>query len=327
MKRREFLALVAVMSVWPLRSRAQQPSIPVIGMLGSSSPDAWTKRLQGFRNGLAKNGYVEGQNVRIEYRWAENRNDRLPTLAADLVRQPVDVIVVLGNTSSALAAKAATSTVPIVARISSDPVALGLVSSLNQPGGNITGVTTLGATTVPKQLELLHELAPGVKTLALLINPTNPEVANAEMQAALAAARGLGFEVHILRASTDHELEEAFATLNRIGAGALLIGVDAFFNARNEQLGDLTLKSRVPTVAPYKEFAEAGGLLSYGSSVERASEQIGVYTGRILKGEKPGNLPFLQPTEISLVINMKTARQLGLSIPSPILARADDVIE
>jgi putative tryptophan/tyrosine transport system substrate-binding protein len=327
MRRREFMALVAGTSAWPIALHAQQPAMPVVGLLGSASPELWTERLRAFREGLAEAGYVEGKSVRIEYRWAHSRNHRLPALAAELVREQVAVIVVLGSTSSALAAKAATSTIPIVARIAADPVELGLISSLNDPGGNITGVTTLGAATSPKQLELLRELLPRVRVFALLVNPTNPALAESQTQALLAAAQRDGLELHILRASTDYDFEGAFAGLKQVGAGALIVGVDAFFNTRNERLAELALRSGVPTAAPYKEFAEAGGLLSYGAGIARASRQVGVYTGRILGGEKPASLPFQLPIELDMVINLKTARQLGLSIPATVLARADEVIE
>jgi putative ABC transport system substrate-binding protein len=221
----------------------------------------------------------------------------------------------------------ATSNIPIVARIAADPVELGLISSLNDPGGNITGVTTLGAATSPKQLELLRELLPGVRIFALLVNPTNPALAESQTQTLLAAARRDGLELHILRASTDQDFEGAFAGLKQLGAGALMIGVDAFFNTRNERLAELALRSGLPTVAPYREFAKTGGLLSYGAGIARASRQVGVYTGRILGGEKPTNLPFQLPTEFDMVINLKTANSLGLTIPPTLLARADEVIE
>jgi putative tryptophan/tyrosine transport system substrate-binding protein len=327
MRRREFVALVAGLSSWAVPLQAQHSAMPAIGLLGSASPELWTKRLEAFREGLAEVGFVEGRNVAIEYRWAHSQNERLPGLAAELVRDQVSVIVVLGNTSSALAAKAATSTIPIVARIAADPVELGLVRSLNEPGGTITGATTLGAAVGPKQLELLHELIPDVKVFALLVNPTNPALAESGAREMRAAAQRLGFELHIVHASADRDFPDAFATLRKRGAGALIVGVDAFFNTRNERLAALALESRVPTVAPYREFAEGGGLMSYGASIERASRQVGVYTGRILRGEKPANLPFQLPTELGLVINLKTAARLGLTIPSAILARAEDAIE
>lgn len=327
MRRREFVAVVAGASAWRGDVHAQQPATRVVGLLGSASPELWTKRLRAFRDGLAEVGYIEGKNLRIEYRWAHSQNHRLPGLASELVREQVDVIVVLGNTSSALAAKAATSTIPIVARIAADPVELGLVPSLNEPGGTITGVTTLGGQTGPKQLELLRELIPQVRAFALLVNPTNPALADTETRAVLAATQRHGLELHVFRASADRDFETAFTSLKQAGAGALIIGVDAFFNTRNERLAALALKSGVPTIAPYREFAEGGGLMSYGADIARASRQVGVYTGRILRGEKAANLPFQLPTELELAINLRTARQLGLTIPPAILARADEVIE
>ncbi len=327
MRRREFIALVSGVAVWPIAARAQQPAMPVIGLLGSASPDQWTDRLRAFGQGLSETGYVEGKNVAIEYRWAEGQNDRLPGLASDLVQRQVTVIVVLGNTPSTLAAKAATATIPIVFRVASNPVEVGLVVSLGRPGGNLTGVTTLGVDVGPKQLELLHEVVPTATGLALLVNPTNPTLAEAQSKNLRAAASALGLQLHVLNASTDRDFDMVFGTLAQLGAGGLVIGADAFFNSRSEQLAALGIRRAVPTISPYREFAEAGGLMSYGGSISDASRQAGIYTGRILKGEKPANLPVQQATNVELILNLKTAKALALTVPPALLRRADEVIE
>jgi putative tryptophan/tyrosine transport system substrate-binding protein len=328
MRRREFITLIAGAALgWPLPASAQQPPLPIIGLLGTDSPDWFAARLRLFRQGLAEVDYVEGRNVRIEYRWAESHNDRLPPLAADLVRQQVAVIVTLGNTASALAAKAATTTVPIVFRIAADPVEVGLVSSLARPGGNLTGVTTLGVEVGPKQLELLHELVPAATEIGLLLNPTNPALAQTQARDLPAAARKLGLRTHILNASTERDFDAAFATLADRKAGALLIAVDAFFNSRSERLAALAARHAMPTISAYQEFTAAGGLMSYGGSTVEAARQAGVYTGRILKGEKPADLPVMQSTKVNLVVNLKTAKALGLTVPLTLQAAADEVIE
>ena len=326
MKRREFMALVGGAAAWPVVARAQQPAMPVIGLLGSASPDLWTDRLRAFRRGLSETGYVEGRNVAIEYRWAEGQNDRLPALAADLVHRKVAVISVLGGTVGALAAKAATTTIPIVLFSAGDPVMMGLVASLNRPGGNITGVSDLSAQLGPKRLELLHELVPTATTIALLVNPTNP-LAESQSKELQGAARALGLELHILHASSEREFDTVFATVAQLRAPALVISVDGFFTNRMEQLAALTVRHAVPTIYINREFAAAGGLISYGGSRADAYRLVGIYTGRILKGEKPADLPVQQATKVELFINFKTAKALGLTIPLSLLGRADEVIE
>ena len=300
--------------------------MPVIGLLGSASPDLWTDRLRAFRRGLSETGYVEGRNVAIEYRWAEGQNDRLPALAADLVHRKVAVISVLGGTVGALAAKAATTTIPIVLFSAGDPVMMGLVASLNRPGGNITGVSDLSAQLGPKRLELLHELVPTATTIALLVNPTNP-LAETQSKDLQAAARALGLQLHILHASTEREFDTVFATVAQLRAGALVISVDAFFTNRMEQLAALAVRHSVPTIYANREFAAAGGLISYGGSRADAYRLVGIYTGRVLKGEKPADLPVQQATKVELFINLKIAKALGLNVPLPLLGRADEVIE
>jgi putative ABC transport system substrate-binding protein len=301
--------------------------MPVIGLLGSESLDWYAARLRAFGEGLGETGYVEGRNVTIDYRWAEGRNDRLPALATELVQQHVALIATLGNTASTLAAKAATSTIPIVFRIAADPVEVGLVASLARPGGNLTGVTTLGVEVGPKQLALLHEMVPAATVTALLVNPTNPALAETQSRAVPAAARTLGLSLHVLNANTDRDFDAVFARLGELRAGALVIGVDAFFNSHSAQLAALATRHAVPTVSAYQEFTAAGGLMSYGGSIVASSRQAGVYAGRILKGEKPTDLPVMQSTKLNLIINLKTARALGLNVPITLQAAADEVIE
>ncbi len=301
--------------------------MPVIGFLGSETSALWTERVAAFRQGLSETGYLEGRNVAIEYRWAEGHNERLPALAADLVQRQVSVFVVLGGTASALAAKAATSTIPVIFRIAVDPVEAGLVASLSRPGSNVTGVTTMGADLGSKQLEMLHELVPAATVLALLINPTNPAIAQVQSRDVPAAALKLGLKLHVLNASTEHDFDEVFSTLNRLGVGGLVIGADTFLNARSEQLATLAVRHSIPTISPYREFTKAGGLMSYGASIAGASRQVGVYTGRILKGEKPADLPIEQPTLFEFIVNVKSARVLGVAVAPTLLSRADEVIE
>jgi len=327
-RRREFIVTLGIAGMAPLASRAQQPAkAPVIGLLSSESPELWKDRLDAFRKGLGEAGYVEGQNVTIEYRWAEGRYDRLPALAADLVRQQVSVIVALGSTPSALAAKQATAAIPIVFRIGTDPVEVGLVASLNRPGGNVTGVTTLGAAVAPKQLELLRELVPAATVFGLLLNPTNPETTKIESRDVPAAARALRIQLVIQNASTVLDFDQAFAALVERQVGGLIIAADTFFNVRSEQLAALALRHAIPAVSPYEHFAAAGGLISYGGSVGDGSRKAGACTGRVLKGERPADIPIEQSTLLDLIVNAKAARTLGLTVPPTLLAMANQVIE
>jgi putative ABC transport system substrate-binding protein len=325
MKRREFITLVGGAAAWPLAARARQPVMPVIGFLNSASPDGYAVPVRAFRQGLKDIGYVEGQNVAIEYRWAEGQYDRLPALAADLVRRQVTAIAAT-STPAALTAKAATTTIPIVFTTASDPMRLGLVASLSRPGGNVTGATQLNVEVGPKRLELVRELLPAATIIALLVNPTNP-VAETLARDLQAAARTIGLQLHILNASTERDIDDAFVNLAKLGAGALVVGSDVFFNTRSEQLGALTVRHGVPTIYQYREFAAAGGLMSYGGSITDSYRRAGGYTGRILKGEKPADLPVQQSTKVELIINLKTAKTLGLTFPLSLLGRADEVIE
>ena len=319
MRRREFITLIGgAAAALPLAARAQQPAVPVIGYIGTGSRESDAFRLPSFYQGLNETGYVEGRNVAIEYRWADGHNERLPALVADLVRRQVNVIAVPASTPGALAAKAASASIPIVFYIGLDPVELGLVASLHRPGGNIAGVTGWNVTVGPKRLELLHE---GVPTAM------SPNLVEADVKEQRAAAQTLGLELHVLNASTERDFDSVFATLSQLRAGGLVIGTDSFFNTQKEHLAALSVRHRVPTVHQYREFARAGGLMSYGTDTSDLSRQVGVYTGRILKGDKPAELPVQQASKVELVVNLKAAKMMGLTIPLPLLARADEVIE
>jgi putative tryptophan/tyrosine transport system substrate-binding protein len=321
MRRREFITLLGGTAIsWPLAARAQQAAMPVIGFLNGVSPQAYALNVAGFLQGLKETGYIEGQNVTIEYRWAEGQYDRLPGMVADLVRRQVAVIV--ANTPAAPAAKAATTKIPIVFLSGDDPVQNGLVTSLNRPGGNVTGLTLISSALEGKQLGVLRELVPAATSIAFLVNPTNPN-SEANVRGAQEAARTLGQQIHILNASTETEIDTAF----QVRSDALVVAPDGFFINRSDQLVALAVRHAVPTMYPFRGFTAAGGLMSYGVSLPDQYRQLGAYTGKILQGAKPADLPVLQPTKFELVINLKTAKTLGLTIPPGVLAIADEVIE
>jgi putative ABC transport system substrate-binding protein len=327
MRRRDVLSLLGGAAVsWPVGAATQQQPLPVIGYLTARAPGDDPHLIAAFREGLKDNGFVEGQNVEIEYRFAAHQNERLPTLATDLVRRQVTVIAA-ATTPAAIAAKAATATIPIVFETGSDPVQLALVGSLNRPGGNVTGVTQLNIEVVPKRLELLHELVPMATVIALLVNPTIPALAEPISIASQVAARSLGLELHVLKASTEPELDAAFANLIQLRAGGLVIGSDVFFPSRSQQLAALAIRHAVPTVFENREFVAAGGLASYGGSIRDAYRLAGIYTGRVLKGEKPAELPVQRTTKVELFLNLKAAKALGITVPLPLSGRADEVIE
>jgi putative ABC transport system substrate-binding protein len=330
MKRREFITLLgSAAAAWPLAALAQQPAMPVVGFLNAASPDLFAHVVRAFHLGLSETGYVEGRNVAIEYRWAENQYDRLPELAAELVRRRVSVITTGSSTLAALAAKAATTTLPIVFLMGSDPVQFGLVASLNRPGGNLTGITTLNLEMTPKRLQVLRELLPTTTIMAVLVNPTNaPATVETEVRQVQAAAHTLGLQmVHVLQASTERDLDSAFSTLIQRRAGGLVISADTFFSGKSVELAALASRHAVPTISPYRDFVTAGGLMSYGGSVTELYRLAGVYTGRILKGEQPADLPVQQVTKVQLAINLKTAKALGLTVPTSLIGRADEIIE
>ena len=324
-QRREFITLLGgAAAAWPLAARAQQPTMPVIGFLNSGSPNSYPHNVREFHRGLREAGFVEERNVAIEYRWAEDHTDRLPAMAADLVRSQVTVI--FANGPAALPAKATTATIPIVFATAADPVEVGLVGSLNRPGRNLTGVTTLNIEVGPKQLQLLHELAPSAAIIAALVNSNSPGAA-VQMRDLPLVAGALGLQLHVLSASVERDFDAAFVNLRQLEAGALMITQDAFLNSRSAQLAKLTVRHAVPAIHPQREFAAAGGLMSYGNSFMDAYRLVGEYTGRVLKGEKPAELPVQQATKVERTINLRTAKALGLAVPLPLLGRADQVIE
>ena len=326
MRRREFITLLGGAAAWPLAARAQQTAMPVIGFINADSSKGHAPEVSAFLRGLREAGYIDGQNVAIEYRWAEGQNDRLPAMAADLVRGKVAVIAAT-STPAALAAKAATTTIPVVFETGSDPIELGLVASLSRPGGNVTGVTQSNAEIAPKRLELLHELLPTARTMALLVNPDEPAIAEPTAKEVVAAARILGLELHVLNASSEADFDGVFAKLSQLQAGGLVIVAGPGFTGHREQLGSLTLRHAMPAIFQHRAFTAAGGLMSYGSDITDAYRLTGIYTGRILKGDKPADLPVQQATKVELYINLKTAKALGISIPLPLSGRANELIE
>jgi len=326
MRRRDFITLLGGAAAWPLAARAQQAGMPVTGWLNSESPNgAYGHMAAAFRQGLSETGFVEGRNVSIEYRWAQSRSDQLPSLAVELVHRQVAAIAAAG-TASALAATAATTRIPIVFSTASDPVAIGLVANLNRPGSNVTGVTNLGTELVQKQLEMLHRMVPSATVMTALINPAFP-LSKPQSRDLDAAARKLGLELHVLHASSERDLDDAFAKMLELRAGALVVPPDAFFLSRHEQIIELATRHSLPTIFPWREGAVAGGLMSYDVSVKDGYRWVGIYVGRILKGEQPGNLPVQQLTKFNFAINLKTAKTLGLDVPLGLSAAADELIE
>jgi putative tryptophan/tyrosine transport system substrate-binding protein len=326
MRRREFITLLGGMAAWPFATHAQQGAVPIVGVLGAGSPSGfWAQMFTAFRQGLGDAGYSEGRNATIEARWAEDQYDRLPALATDLVGQRPAVMGAFA-TPAAKAAKAATATIPIIFVTIADPVQIGLVASLNRPGGNMTGVSLLSVEVGPKLLELLHEAVPSAKTVALVLNPTNPNAAT-QSRSVQAAAQRLGLQVHVLNASSPGDFDPTFAKLHELKVAALMFGQDVLFVAQQEQLAKLSVRSKIPAIMAQGQFVAAGGLMSYGANEHDAYHQAGIYAGRILKGEKPSDLPVIQAAKLDLVMNLKTAKALGLNIPLPLLGRADQVIE
>jgi putative ABC transport system substrate-binding protein len=327
MRRREFISLIGgVAATWPLAGQAQQPTLPVVGFVNIASAKDYAPQSSAFLKGLSEAGYVDGRNVVVEFHWAEGRIDRLPAVMADLVRRQVAVIAAT-STEVTIAAKAANTTIPIVFETASDPVRLGLVAQLNRPGGNVTGITSVNVEIAPKRLQLLHELVPTASVTALLVNPANPRLAETNIKQFQTAARALGLELHVLNASTERDFDGVFAKLIQLRAGGLIIGPDSFFTSRNEQLAALTVRHAVPAIYHNRSFAAAGGLLSYGAETADAYRLTGIYVGRVLKGEKPADLPVQQATKVELYINLKTAKALGITIPNTLIGRADEVFE
>jgi putative ABC transport system substrate-binding protein len=327
MRRRQLITLLGgAIAAWPIALRAQQPGMPVIGFLHAGSADSFARQVSAFHEGLKNGGYVEGQNVAIEYRWAEGRSDRLPMLAADLVRRQVAVIAAIAGNNPALAAQAATKSIPIVFNTGADPVKSGLVPSLNRPGGNVTGVSVLLEELGPKTLGLLHEFVPKAKNIGVLVNPSNPE-AEREVATMQEAAQSLGLQLHVIRTSTANEIDNAFPILVERGVGGLIVIADPLFGTRSAQLVELAARYRIPAAYYRREFAEAGGLMSYGTTSDEAYRQVGNYVARVLKGAKPADLPVIQVVKFEFIINLKAAKSLGIDIPPGLSARADDVIE
>ena len=327
MRRREFISLIGgVAATWPLAARAQQPAMPVIGFLNSASAAPWQPYVAGFRAGLKEAGYVDGQNVAIEFRWAEGRYDRLPGMAADLVRRKVAVLVATGGSPSVVAAKAATSTIPIVFTTGSDPIRAGFVTSISRPEGNVTGVNFFTTVLEGKRIGLLRALVPGLQLIAVLFNPDRPTHAT-EVREVQEAARAIGQQIHILLASNENAINAAFATATQLHAEAMLVGADPFFNSQRDKIIALAARHSIPAIYEHREFTQAGGLMSYGTNLSAGYRQVGVYVGRILKGEKPGDLPVVQSTKFEFVINLKAAKALGLTVPEGLLNAADEVIE
>ena len=327
MRRRDFISFIGGVAVAPIIARAQQTSVPVVGLLGATTAQGYEAQLAAFRNGLSEVGLVEGRDLIIEPRWADDQFDRLPGLAADLVNRHVAVIATIGGSAASAAAKAATTTIPVVFHGSVDPVKAGFVASLSRPGGNLTGVVTLNEETGRKRLELIHEVIPTATTLGLLLNPANKVVTETLSKDLETGARELGVQLRLLNASTERDLEPVFANLKQMQIGGLVIGTDGFFVSKSEQLAALTVRYAIPTIFQYRAFAAAGGLMSYGGSYTDSYRLSGVYTGRILKGEKPADLPVQQATKVELIVNLKTAKALGLTVPMSLLGRADEVIE
>jgi putative ABC transport system substrate-binding protein len=328
MRRREFITLLGgVAGAWPVAARAQQPVIPVVGVLYGTSAAEWTRRMASFRQGLAEVGFVEGRNVAVEYRWADGQLDRMGWMAAELISRQVTVILVGGNTPATKALLAANQTIPIVFTSGVDPVAAGLVASLSRPGGNATGITLVGGELGPKRVELLHEAVPAAKRIAIIVNQNNRVMTEDDILGAQMAAQRLGLEIITLNGGSEYEVEEAFAAAARQGVSAVIVGAEANLASRRKQIAALGLRHKLPTVSTGREQVEAGYLIGYGPDAPEMYRQAGIYVGRIIKGEKPANLPVLQPTKFELVINLKTARAIGIAIPPTLLARADEVIE